>query len=286
MKKLITVMLLVLIFALSSCVFSLPGNHPLETPLPTSTPIVSEESSPAPEPASAEPTEAMETAAPISADDTSGMIDAATEKYAAIIGFYRDFMQSDLEDEDIDTLCVNISNELAIDSERELYELSCSCFELRYVTEVRLSYAIHDINRDGIYELIILSEDYFIHSVYTLNNETPVLLGAFWSRSRCVIDSDGVLYTHGSSGAADSISASHIIMPKAASLSLIEKVGTESFDEETLESFDEARCYHIKDGKKTIISYEELQIEWERFPDTYPDNPTENLGLVLNYLSK
>ena len=91
------------------------------------------------------------------------------------------------------------------DMSRELYY---SIEEPLYGGE-KMGYAVRDINLDGVPELFIISDEgyggnYAIKSVYTLNNGDPSLVGAYWSRKRCMVDSDGVFYIEGSSGADDS----------------------------------------------------------------------------------
>jgi len=71
----------------------------------------------------------------------------------------------------------------------------------RYRDEI--GYAFKDLNNDGIPEMMILSSGYVVLGIYTLENGVPVLLDTYWERHRCEIDKDGILYTHGSSGACD-----------------------------------------------------------------------------------
>ena len=264
-----TALLLMLLAVLSSC-----GNT---APLELTTSVETQ----TPEPKRAEPAKVNETSAPTPVDDTPEPVDTLVSDYTSIIDCYRSYVHH----EDTDVLYEDIINALTIHPDSEQNRLSPSCGELRFVNLESLEYSIHDINGDGIDELIILSEDYFIHSIFTLYDNVPVLLDAYWSRYRCVFDRTGTLYVNGSNGAADSYSIAYLIDPSTASLVMIEMIGTESFDEETLEHFDEARCYHIRDGVKTIISDEEARVVWEHFPDVNPDNPTRNAELVISNLS-
>ena len=269
MRKVLICGLLALIISLSACVQAMP-NVPPSKDTPSATPIVSEVP------------EVNETPTPMPANDTPEPVDISVSEYVAIIRCYRDYAQH----EDTDALYDAIMKVLLISPETDQYGLSPSCGELHFVNIEGLTYSIHDINGDGVDELIILSEDYFIHAVYTLDGDAPVLLGAYWSRKRCVIDEAGTLYVNGSGGAADSYSASYIIVSETASLSMIEMVGVESYYGEASESHAEVRFYHVIDGVETIISDEEATAIWERFPDIFPDNPTKNIGLVLAYFSK
>lgn len=204
--------------------------------------------------------------------------------YAAIVGYYRDFMQrneaTDIENK-INSLYDNIALETRLKDEQKEYELWCSCAE---ALSGNLEYAIHDINGDRIPELLILSEDYFIHAIYSLHDDLPVLIGGYWARHRCAVDNEGVLYISSSGGAADSYSASYLLTSDNE-LQLIEMIGVESYDEQSGTSLPEPRYYRILNGSKTIIDDKEADIIWSNFPDTYPNNPTENVGLTIVPLS-
>lgn len=210
----------------------------------------------------------------------TGFASPEVSAYAAIIGYYSDFMQrneaTDIENE-IDSLYDNLAIETRLKDEQKEYELWCSCAEAHFGN---LEYAIHDINGDGIPELLILSEDYFIHAIYALQDDLPILIGGYWTRNRCALDNEGVLYISSSGGAADSCSASYLLTSDNE-LQLIEMVGVESYDAQSGESLSEPRYYHILNGSKTIIDNKEADIIWDSFPDAYPNNPTENVGLTI-----
>ena len=208
-------------------------------------------------------------------------------QYNTIIQFYQDSLHQREVDMEIaiNELCIRIADEIGIDSEieysgniNEAWRLWCSCVDTRLSN---LGYAIYDINNDGIPELIILSDYFFIHAIFSFIDNKPILVGAFWTRSPCAIDGDGTLYIHESSGAADNNSALYNMIPGTAELQLIEMVGIESHDEQAGEIFMEARCYRIQNGNKTIISYEEALAFWEQFPDLFTNSPTKYLGLVF-----
>jgi hypothetical protein len=170
--------------------------------------------------------------------DTAGL---GAPEYDGLIDLYRDILSWGGDDAGdlADTISYNIAYELNIADEQRLYELNCSLFEM-YGSS--FGYAIHDINGDGIPELFILSEDYYdIHAIYTLHDGSPVLVGAYWSRNRCAIDKDGIIYINGSNGAADSFCASWSLIPGSNELQLVE-------------AFEDA------------------------YP-VYPDNPTKDAGL-------
>lgn len=172
--------------------------------------------------------------------------DVAAEKYDTIIDLYRDILRygSDDAGDLAETISRNIAYELNIqNNEQKLYELECSIFEAYNYGNCKMGYALHDINSDGVFELIILSEDYYdIYAIYTLRGGKPALVGAYWSRNRCAIDKNGTVYINGSSGASDSFSASYSLDSASGELKL------------------------IKDLDKP-------------YP-VYPENPTKDAGLV------
>ena len=127
-------------------------------------------------------------------------------------------------------------------------DLLFSCLEIMSSDKL-LGYAIHDINNDGIPELFILSDDYFIYAIYSIYNDTLVLVGGFWERKDCVIDENGIIYVFETWGFQDGYTASYLLSPDNAELQLIEMVGID-----------------------------ELTAELERFPSTYPDGTTKNIG--------
>ena len=204
--------------------------------------------------------------------------------YGAIVDYYRSFMYrdeaTDIEIE-INNLYDNIALEISLNDERKKYEFWCSCIETR---NSKLGYAIHDINYDVVPELIILSDDYFIHAIYSLQDDAPILVGGYWSRHSCTVDKGGVLYISASGGASDSYSASYTLTSDNE-LHLIEMVGIESYDEQAEEKLPEPRCYRVFNGNKTIIDYEEAQIFWGNSLDTYSNNTTEDIGLLVIPLS-
>ncbi|MCL1912459.1 MAG: hypothetical protein FWG10_00910 [Eubacteriaceae bacterium] len=159
--------------------------------------------------------------------------------YNRLIALYQDLASTRGEAWDAaERLSGIIAEELDIDDEQRLYELNCSLFEM----QGSFGYAIHDVNSDGIPELFLLSENnYDIHAVYTLVDSKPALVGAYWSRNRCAIDKDGVIYVSGSNGADDSFSASWSLVQGSSELQLVQ----------------------VFDGAYPV----------------YPDNPTKDAGL-------
>lgn len=207
----------------------------------------------------------------------------AEDPYETIAGFYRDYIYFEGDrDEALERFLADIQAELDIGGEASLYELESSMSEL---FGAAAGYAVCDINGDGSPELLVISEDdYSIAAIYAKIGKNPVLVGAYWSRNRCVIDKGGTIYVSGSSGADDSFSASYWLCAENGDLELIEMVGMESYDGQTLEELPEPRYYLIQNGAKTIISEKEAVDAWGGFPDVYPENPTRDAGLPYKKL--
>lgn len=91
------------------------------------------------------------------------------------------------------------------DADREIeYKISDMIVELDWdyadSTVDQYGYALVDLNKDGVDELLFMSKG-FIHAIFTLCDNKPLLLDAFWSRYRCAILENGDIFTHGSNGA-------------------------------------------------------------------------------------
>ena len=140
--------------------------------------------------------------------------------YSKIIGLYRDFVSDNGEvDDKIEAMQAAMTNELYIDDEEQLYQLGNSLAEL-YDSDC--GYAIRDINKDGIPELIIYSQDcYSIYAIYTLVDGDPALVGAFWSGRICSVSKDGNVYILGSIGPWERASRMYTLIPGSAELKSI-----------------------------------------------------------------
>jgi len=130
--------------------------------------------------------------------------------YAPIIEAYRNLVRS----EDIEVFM----REAGVPEEFGR-QADSSCFEILLGGKEDLAYAIHDINGDGVMELIVLSRAYYdVHALFTLRGDAPVLLGAYWSRGRCAIDTDGTVYYMGSGGAEDTVERAYVLPPNGMAL--------------------------------------------------------------------
>jgi Copper amine oxidase N-terminal domain. len=199
-------------------------------------------------------------------------------EYSNIIETYRDFIHyAGSRSDAVEYFLRDISFFINLDIEKNYYELSNSAYE---AGDGRLGYAIHDLNYDGVPELIILSEDYTIHSIYTLNGANPVLVGGFWSRYQCVLRDDDYIYINAYNGAADYYFARYLLPTGTSELQLQTKYGMESYDEQTLKELPEPRYYEIYDGEKHVIDEETAYILSHIFPKVVDYNPTIYSGLL------
>ena len=85
-----------------------------------------------------------------------------------------------------------------------------------------LGYALHDIDGNGVDELIFAYDAGYggsnISLIYTMQNEKAIWLIGGWSRCRVTLGEDGFIYNMGSSGAADNIYAVYTIGEDGSSL--------------------------------------------------------------------
>ena len=190
-----------------------------------------------------------------------GTVYDAAYKYNTIIGYYVEYAQTDLLFDDCNELCDNIANKLGNLTEEEYKRLQYSCYGYR---NGNLLYAIHDVNSDGVYELITFFEMedivddygdiyYEICAVYSLDGDTPFLLDAYINYRSCTIDENGVFYeTVGLYDDYDRI-AVYEIDPVTKRLVMESAVGYDSYDEETQEWLDEKQYYALSEGEKFSI---------------------------------
>ena len=155
-----------------------------------------------------------------------------TFAYANIIFSYFYALQyNDDPDEIADYALALLVDNTDISDEGLLGELYTSIAEpVRYGVDIEFGYAIRDINEDDIPELFILTRHEptgieEIIAIYTIRAGRTVPVGAFWSRNRCMIDSEGFIYNTGSSGADDSFSVIYTLRPGTGELQLVEESG-------------------------------------------------------------
>jgi len=104
-------------------------------------------------------------------------------------------------------------------------------------SKLYLGYAIKDLNRDGVDELVLIDKAYTVGAVFSQVNGKPVLLRAYEQRDSAWIDANGWLHENGSNGADYSTNAVYKIAEGGASLQLISEFGqdgTERVGEEAV----------------------------------------------------
>ena len=211
------------------------------------------------------------------------LTDPAAVKYGSLLNAYWNYsLQYKDDDEALDKLFTRIASAVSIEASTDSqigYGLNNSLEPLRYASSgAELGYALHDLNKDGIPELFIISKDCSIHAVFSLVNGNPVAIGGYWSRSRCEVDSNGIFYNHGSSGAEVSSTASYSYMG-GKELQLIKEVGSENYDEINDKRLPATRYYRIEKGKKTVISRKEAEAD-PLWGGVYPKDNSLNLKFI------
>lgn len=79
-------------------------------------------------------------------------------------------------------------------------------------TAANYGYILMDLNGDSVQELLWVSGDREqVYAIFTLQQDSPVLLDCYWSRNDCVILDDGTVYV-GGSGGADSYYYSFMVL--------------------------------------------------------------------------
>lgn len=68
-------------------------------------------------------------------------------------------------------------------------------------THDSFGWLLYDMNKDGNQELFFVREDGILLAVFTIVNDEPILLDAFWNRYKGVITENGELYTLATGGA-------------------------------------------------------------------------------------
>ena len=121
-----------------------------------------------------------------------------------------------------------------------------------------LGYAQQDLNKDGINELILLRDDLTVIAIFSMSNDTVVLLDNFIPRYSCKIDSEGLLHTNGNDGAGYFCTRIYSIADGGSKLNLVFEFGSDGFTwvgDSTVNNY-----YKIENDKKTDITEDEFII--------------------------
>ena len=130
------------------------------------------------------------------------------------------------------------------------------------------SYAVVDINKDGIPELLTYVDcggDY-LEVLYTLKNNKPVELSWYSIRACARFAADGTIYFRGSGGAGSSCIASLKLKPGASELTQLTIAVREVWGSE-----DDTVYYQASGEEKQSITEEEFWELCEKY--TNPPNP-------------
>ena len=198
-------------------------------------------------------------------------------EYSSVISDYRSFWEGSLEN-GLENMSSHSFAHIKGSDELE-YRWGCMLVEA-YLTAHRnfsnakeaFGYALRDLNNNGRAELILLLKDYTVLAVYSMANETPKLLDAFWPRYSCGIGSSGKLYTSGSSGAGLTEHQTLLISQNDNELVLVEEFGNRAGVNN--EGIMEDCFYKIVDGKEYSISRAEHNDLYENFPKLNSENRT------------
>lgn len=125
-----------------------------------------------------------------------------------------------------------------------------------------LGYAVKDINKDDIPELLLIGKDYEsnfeIYSLFTLNDNKAVHLHSGYSRGRMRLAADGTIYVVGSSGADRTHLYSYKLKAGATKLT-----GLTAYESDYIASTNPNTpgtliFYHYVDGSQMYISEKEF----------------------------
>jgi hypothetical protein len=136
-------------------------------------------------------------------------------------------------------------------------------------------YSFRDMDSNGTPELFLQTSDGSVWAMYTFVDGSAKLLGTFWPRNSCVLDSSDIIYINWSNGAFDNGRDAYRMSKDGRELELILRVAMESTDE-TGNPLDKPRYYKSvgSESHKSIISAEEADAETSKFPEN-----NDNSGL-------
>ena len=108
-------------------------------------------------------------------------------------------------------------------------------------------YILKDINDDDIQELFWVCEARTILAIFTLYENRPYLIGAFWPRYQCVITDNDELFIRASGAWNHVIFQKYQLLPKSTQLLATAEYGME-----------DSVCYEMINGKKVAIEESRL----------------------------
>jgi len=207
-----------------------------------------------------------------------------TEDYSSILGEYREYVNlivntGSESDEGLSNAISNkvfsapyVDGDLAYHWYCMLIETNVWSYRAFPKSQAAFGYALYDLNGNGTPELILLLEDYTVLAIYSLVDNKPQLLDAYWPRHKCAITETGTLYTSSSGGATYWNNCIWQVSQDGKSLILIEEFGLEGHE----------NWYIIVDGERKAVSSSEIAEMQEKYPVLSAEAATEitkNSGL-------
>lgn len=147
--------------------------------------------------------------------------------------------------------------------------------EYPYSSDQELAYAVIDINKDEIPELLLGTMEGLQkaapNAIFTLKDGDPVLLTSFWSRNTGVLAADGTIYNIGSGGASHTYLWSFVLDKKADTLTQLTDIHSDY-------AVYEEKPFYIQ-----VVGDQDHNITEEEFWDFYEeyDNPPEKMELTI-----
>ncbi len=218
---------------------------------------------------------------------------SALENYGEVIALYREVIEICAVYEDSKGAYDRYAAELGIvdEAERVLFgDLLDSAYlfypgrgaEAPHSPHHKLScgYAVKDLNRDGVDELVLLNEDYSIIALFSLCEGKPVLLGNYIPRGSCSINGSGTIHINGSGGADVFSRTVCQIAVGGGSLETIIEFGANGHE------FTENGVYRVKyykriDGVESRITEAEYQALNEQYGESGILCTQQYAGLVF-----
>ncbi|MBQ8440844.1 MAG: hypothetical protein IJX19_09295 [Clostridia bacterium] len=156
---------------------------------------------------------------------------------------------------------------------RELFEKLL----LSYKSTNAFYYAIKDLNLDGVFELILLNNDYEIMAIFTTVDGKPQMVDHYWEEKQCVIDHRGWIYIKQRN---DSKSRSELsVYQLAKGGSDLERLVDRGRDWSA--DTNGRACYKIVDGERVSISEQEFDAMGGEFIYPYRTNTEDCANFEL-----
>ena len=146
-------------------------------------------------------------------------------------------------------------------------------------------YAIHDLNGDGIDDLVLMQDDYTVVAVLSMSNGKPVMLDGFRPRRQGWIDGDGRIHLCGSNSSDQHVDAVYQIAQGGKELELIVEYGT--LGHQMVEGQSVQQYYKLEGELAMFISeqeYEGLAAQWKYLGNSGSAVTKEHSGLQFTPL--